>query len=66
MKKIFVFAALAFAFAPPLSASAQGITLNLDYPVFGGIDLNTQQNINAIVGWLYYGIVGIAGLAAFV
>src|SRR3989344_3710418 len=59
---ILVFGILAL----PLSASAQGITLNLDYPVFGGIDLNTNQNINAIIGWLYYTIVGIAGLAAFV
>src|SRR3989344_3544708 len=66
MRTLFVFSIIALGVLLPVLASAQGITLNLDYPVFGGIDLNTQQNINAIVGWLYYGIVGIAGLAAFV
>src|SRR3989344_9653123 len=65
MKKILLLLFL-LAIAIPIFASAQGIKLNLTYPVFGNIDINTNQNINAIIGWLYYGIVGIAGLAAFV
>ena len=62
-KILFVFVLLAVAV--PIFAAAQ-INLNLDYPTFAGIDLNTNQNLNTVVAWLYYFIVGIAGLAAFV
>ena len=40
--------------------------LNLDYPRFGPFDLNINQNLTEIIGYVYYFIVGIAGLAAFV
>jgi len=62
-KILFVFVLLVVA--APVFAFAQ-INLNLDYPTFAGIDLNTNQNLNQIVAWLYYFIIGIAGLAAFV
>lgn len=45
----------------PLAA----ISLNLDYPEFGGFDLNRDQDLNQIIAWLYYFIVGISGIAAF-
>jgi len=41
------------------------IILNLDYPSFGGIDINENQNINQIIIWLYYFIIGISGFSAF-
>ncbi|HEX9722476.1 MAG TPA: hypothetical protein VGA53_04375 [Candidatus Paceibacterota bacterium] len=62
-KILFVFVLLAVV--APIFAFAQ-INLNLDYPTFGGVDLNTNQNLNTVVAWLYYFFVGIAGLAAFV
>ena len=40
--------------------------LNLDYPAFGGFDLSVNQSLPEIVAFLYYFIVGISGLAAFV
>ena len=45
------------------------VCLNLQYPSFpsfGNLDLNDQQDLNQVVAWFYYFIVGIAGLAAFV
>lgn len=54
------------------------IDLNLDYPKFGNITLEKSdcesldpgevcgQNPNALIAWIYYFIVGIAGLAAFI
>lgn len=42
------------------------IELNLTYPEFGGFSLNDNQNINEIVAWLYYFIVSISGISAFV
>lgn len=77
MKKIssFIFTILIFL---PLSsscflfiqnASAQAINLNNEYPVFpGGIDITTEegQQLNSIVAWLYYAIIGISGFVAFV
>lgn len=47
----------------PLSVFA----LNLTYPKFPGApDINTEQDLTAIVAWLYVFLVGISGLAAFV
>jgi len=42
------------------------ITLNLDYPEFGGFDLNVHQDLNQIVAWFYYFIISIAGIAVFI
>ena len=57
----------------PVVASAQIINLNLDYPIFGNIDLSCQQegsicgqHLNSLIAWIYYFIIGIAGLATFV
>ena len=49
----------------PLTLKA--IDLNLEYPVFGGININNDsgQDINQIIAWLYYFIVGISGFSAF-
>ena len=58
-----MFFSLAFAFVPH---AVSAINLNLDYPKFGGFDLNDNQQLNEIVAFFYYFIVGIAGLAAFV
>ena len=41
------------------------IELNLSYPSFGGMDIDDNQDINQIVVWLYYFIVGISGFSAF-
>ena len=41
------------------------IKLNLDYPEIGGIDIDHDQDINQIIVWLYYFIVGISGFSAF-
>ena len=60
----YIFLLIAFAILIPGIAAA--ITLNLDYPKFGPFDLNEKQNINEIIAYLYYFMVGIAGLAAFV
>lgn len=51
----------------PIFASAAPIPLNLDYPRFpGGPDLDKEQSLGAIIGWLYYLLVGLSGFAAFV
>jgi murein DD-endopeptidase MepM/ murein hydrolase activator NlpD len=60
-KTLFVLAALLLI---PTLAHAQ-LQLNLDYPSFGGFDLNQDQQINSVVAWFYYLIVGISGFAAF-
>lgn len=63
MKRIvFIFA---FASLFPALARAE-IKLNLEYPEFGGFDLNIQQNLPQIIAFFYYFMVTIAGLAAFV
>ncbi|MEK7201709.1 MAG: pilin, partial [Patescibacteria group bacterium] len=63
------------SFLVPTSSLAL-IKLNLDYPEFGNVTLDCDpplpsgkvcgQNPNALIAWIYYFIVGIAGLAAFV
>jgi len=42
------------------------LCLELDYPEFVGIDLNVNQNLNEMIAWFYYFIVGISGLASFI
>lgn len=66
-------------FLPNISFAV--IDLNLDYPCFSTanpnncpcevgeekcFDLDTTQNLNQIIAWFYYLIIGISGLAAFV
>ncbi len=48
-----------------LKVKAANIKLNLDYPAFGNIDINENQDLNQIIAWLYYFIVGISGFSAF-
>ncbi|MBI2098263.1 MAG: hypothetical protein HYT49_01185 [Candidatus Wildermuthbacteria bacterium] len=64
LKKIFL-ALLLVAIVVPVFAFAQ-VKLNLSYPNFGPFNPATNQSLGAIIGYLYYLIVGIAGLAAFV
>lgn len=44
---------------------ALAVNLNLDYPTFGGIDINTNQDLNQIIAWFYYFTIGVSGFAAF-
>ena len=53
------------SFALKVKAEEDNIILNLNYPSFGGIDINQNQDINQIIIWLYYFIVGISGFSAF-
>lgn len=62
MKKVFFILSISILLLP-LIASA--IELNLDYPSFGDIDINKDQELGQVVAWFYYLIVGISGLAAF-
>lgn len=69
MQRFFFFLVL-LAVISPLAISAQcsgkALDLNLDYPKFGSLDLNDNQNLVQVVAYVYYFIVGISGLAAFV
>lgn len=65
MKKIFL---LFFSILPlllPTLSLAANIDLNLNYPSFGGFDLDENQNLNEIIAWFYYFVIAIAGLAVF-
>jgi len=51
-----------------LKAKAEDIKLNLTYPTFGNININYpggNQDLNQIIAWLYYFIIGISGFSAF-
>ena len=56
---------LIFTFSFALKVNA--IQLNNHYPTFGGLNINSSegQDINQIIAWLYYFIVGISGFSAF-
>ncbi|MBI2577612.1 MAG: hypothetical protein HYV77_02075 [Candidatus Wildermuthbacteria bacterium] len=45
--------------------SSDSLCLNLQYPSFGGYDLNTDQELTKFIAWLYYFMIGIGGLLAF-
>lgn len=66
--KSVIFLLLFLGLFAPLFVQAGAIDLNLDYPLFFGIDLATEegQNLESLIAWFYAFIVGIAGLAAFV
>ena len=58
---------LTLLFACSFALKVSDIELNLEYPEFGGIDINNDksQDINQIIVWLYYFIIGISGFSAF-
>ena len=56
---------LVLFFACSLTLKTKALELNLEYPEFGGIDINQDQDINQIIAWLYYFIIGISGFSAF-
>lgn len=45
---------------------ADALNLNLQYPKFGGLDLNENQDLATLIPWIYNGLIGLSGLAAFV
>lgn len=54
-----------------LSLPAISMALELQYPSFGGFNMqeiaaNPAENLNKLIGWFYYFIVAVAGLSAFV
>jgi len=63
-KLFFLIFLVAFLLLPEVSL-ADPLPLNLDYPEFGGYDLDRDQDLNQIIAWFYYFIVAIAGIAAF-
>ena len=58
---------LTLLLACSFALKVKAVELNLTYPEFGGIDINDEggQDINQIIVWLYYFIVGISGFSAF-
>lgn len=60
-------AVLCFTFAQ--NASAAALDLNNNYPLFPGApDINTEagQQLNGLIAWFYYAVIGISGLAALI
>jgi len=49
-----------------LLVRAASLALELNYPEFGGYQVELGMDLNRLIAWFYYFIVGIAGLAAFV
>lgn len=47
-------------------ALADALNLNLQYPVFGDFNLNDNQDLATLIPWIYNGLIGLSGLAAFV
>ena len=56
-----------FLFTFSFALKVNAIRLNIHYPTFGNININSDagQDINQIIAWLYYFIVGISGFSAF-
>lgn len=63
-KKYISIIAIVLNLVLPTFSLAQ-ITLNLDYPEVGGFKLNRDQDLNEILAWFYYFIIGISGIASF-
>jgi hypothetical protein len=63
MKKVVFFLFFVALLLPQVTSA---ITLNLDYPSFGGFDINDDQGLDQIVAWFYALLVGLSGLAAFI
>ena len=66
IKRKVLIAALALLLLLPSISLALNIELNLEYPSFGGFNLNDNQDLNQIIAWFYYFVISIAGIAAFV
>lgn len=65
-KNLLIVAIVLFLLLPSISLTvAAPIHLNLDYPRIGGFDLNSDQDLNQVVAWLYYFVITIAGMAVF-
>jgi hypothetical protein len=66
MKKINLFL-LILGLALISFSTVKAINLNLEYPSFGGININDpdDQDLNEIIAWAYYFLVGISGFSAF-
>ncbi len=62
---IFLSLVLVFSSFCEVKAADDDIQLNLTYPEFGGINLNEDQDLNQMIAWGYYFIVGISGFSAF-
>ena len=65
MNRLLFFFLLLLLIAPGI-AVAGTIPLNLEYPSFGGIDLKTDQSLETFIAWLYYAVISISGIAAFI
>lgn len=63
MRMVFIYIILVCLLFPSISTA--GISLNLDYPRVGGLELNMNQDINEIVAWIYYFIIRVAGIVTF-
>ena len=70
--KNIIFVLLFIGIILPFSVFAV-LELNLDYPTFGGIDIDCKdpsakcgQDLPSLVAWFYYFIIGISGFAAFI
>lgn len=61
---LFVTLLLCTVFLPCESFAA--LRLNLDYPTFGGPDINRNSDLPTLIAWLYYVIIALSGLAAFI
>ena len=60
-KKILILIQIIFFLFPAFS-----FALELDYPEIGGFKIEEGMDLNKLIAWFYYFIVGIAGLAAFI
>ncbi|XOB41250.1 MAG: hypothetical protein ACKKMW_00660 [Candidatus Nealsonbacteria bacterium] len=65
-KSILTIILVSVLLAPGICFGNDGIQLNLTYPEFGGFTLEENTDINEIIAWLYYFIVSISGLSAFI
>lgn len=63
MKQLFAFSLLLALIVPGIVGA---ISLNLEYPKFGNVDLSTDQGLEDLISWLYYAIIGISTIAAFI
>lgn len=69
---LFLIISISFLLLPSISLAVpcNGVENNLNfcYPSFGideGFTLTLNTNLNQLIAWFYYFIVGISGLAAF-
>ncbi len=63
--KIYILIILAFFLIITPNLSEAQISLNIDYPSFGGITPSAGMEFSDLIIWLYYGIITIATAAAF-